>query len=474
VLFNSLTFVVFFGVVLGAYYAVRPWPLRKVVLLLASYVFYAAWNPPFVVLLWISTLIDWSAARRLHGETRRAPRIAYLLMSLSANLGILGFFKYGGFLLDSFVSVATFYGGSYQPAKPDIILPVGISFYTFQTMSYTLDVFRGRSRPSASFLDFALYVTFFPQLVAGPIVRATTFIPQCVVPKRPNGERMSWALFLMTLGLFQKVVLADVMLAPAAEAVFGWARGPVFTLDAWLGVLAFSGQIFFDFAGYSTTAIGAALCFGFSLPDNFRCPYAAIGFSDFWRRWHISLSSWLRDYLYIPLGGNRRGPARTIVNLMVTMLLGGLWHGAGWTFVVWGGLHGIYLAAERGLQRLFGGHQWVGTLGAKIAFALVTYFLVNITWVFFRAEDFGTAWLLLLSMFGVIQEGAQVLSTLDMLKVAVVIPVLLLVQWSFRLKVTEEAAETVPAWMHALAWAAMLVLLVLAQGADNAFIYFQF
>jgi alginate O-acetyltransferase complex protein AlgI len=251
-------------------------------------------------------------------------------------------------------------------------------------------------------------------------------------------------------------------------------RGSIFPLDAWIGVLAFSGQIFFDFAGYSTTAIGTALCFGFSLPDNFRCPYAAIGFSDFWRRWHISLSTWLRDYLYIPLGGSRHGTARTVTSLMITMLLGGLWHGAGWTFVAWGGLHGIYLVAERALQRIFGGGDWVRSLGAKVAFALITYFLVNITWVFFRAEDFGSASLLLLSMLGVIRDGAQVLSTFDILKVAVVIPVLLLVQWAFRAKRTEEAAETVSPWMHTLAWAAMLVLIVLAQGTDNAFIYFQF
>ncbi len=473
-LFNSLTFLAFFGVVLAAYYAARSWSLRKVILLVASYLFYAAWNPPFVLLLWISTAIDWFAAGRIHTETRPWPRRFYLGLSLLANLGILGFFKYGGFVLDSFVSVVGFYGMAFQPAQPDIVLPVGISFYTFQTMSYTLDVYRGRSGPSRSFLDFALYVTFFPQLVAGPIVRATQFLPQCATGKVWNRECTAWGLFLMTLGLFQKVVLADVMLAPAAETVFGWARGPVYTLDAWLGVLAFSGQIFFDFAGYSTTAIGAALCFGFSLPDNFRCPYAAIGFSDFWRRWHISLSTWLRDYLYIPLGGNRHGTVRTTVNLMITMLLGGLWHGASWTFVVWGGLHGIYLVVERGLVRVFGEQGWVRTFGARVLFALVTYFLVNLTWVFFRAPDFATAKLLLLSMFGVIPDGAQILTSLDMLKVAVLISILLGVQWRFRSKRTEEAAVTVPSWMHGLAWGAMMILLILAQGTDNAFIYFQF
>ena len=277
-----LTFVVFFAILLGLYYALRSWRFQKTLLLVASYAFYAAWNPPFVILLWVSTMIDWFAAKRMDGEDDRRRRVALLCVSLGANLGLLGFFKYGGFMLENFQNVVGFYGMTFEAAKPDIILPVGISFYTFQTMSYTMDVYLGRSRSSKSFLDFALYVTFFPQLVAGPIVRATHFLPQCETPRRATRDMFLWGLFLMTLGLFQKIVLADVMLAGAADTVFGWSRGPVATLDAWLGVLAFSGQIFFDFAGYSTTAIGAAMCFGFSLPDNFRCPYAAIGFSDFW------------------------------------------------------------------------------------------------------------------------------------------------------------------------------------------------
>ncbi len=473
-LFNSLTFVAYFGVLLAAYYSLRSWRWQKVLLLLASYAFYAAWNPPFVILLWISTGIDWFAARRLDVEDRRGARIALLCVSLGANLGLLGFFKYGGFMLENFQNMVGFYGMNFEAAKPSIILPVGISFYTFQTMSYTLDVFLKRAKPSRSFLDFALYVTFFPQLVAGPIVRATHFLPQCETPRRATADMFRWGLFLMTLGLFQKIVLADVMLAPAAETVFEWTRGPLATVDAWLGVLAFSGQIFFDFAGYSTCAIGAALCFGFSLPDNFRCPYAAIGFSDFWRRWHISLSSWLRDYLYIPLGGNRGGRIRTDANLMATMLLGGLWHGASWTFVVWGGLHGLFLGVERALRGRFGGAAWIATWPGRILLGLITYFLVNITWVFFRAQDFGSAKLLLLSMFGVITDGAQVLPTLEMAKVAITVTLLVIFHWIHRSIPVERAAERLPGWAHGMVWGGMLVLLGLAQGSDNAFIYFQF
>ena len=473
-LFNSLSFIAFFIVVLGLYYSIRSWKAQKVLLLAASYVFYAAWNPPFVVLLWVSTAVDWFAARRLAGEENRRKRIAYLSLSLAANLGLLGFFKYGGFLLDNFVSMVGFYGVAYQPAKPDIILPVGISFYTFQTMSYTLDVYLHRAKPTRSALDFALYVTFFPQLVAGPIVRASQFLPQCLTSKRATRRQFTWGLFMMTLGLFQKVVLADAMLSPAAEAVFGFDRGPLSPVDSWIGVLAFSGQIFFDFAGYSTCAIGIALCLGFSLPDNFRRPYAAVGFSDFWQRWHISLSTWLRDYLYIPLGGNRKGRLRTLANLMVTMLLGGLWHGASWTFVAWGGLHGLFLVAERELKRVLGDRARLTSRGARTLAGLLTFFLVNITWVFFRAPDFPSAGLMILSMFGLAGSGAQVLPTLDIVKVVGVVAALLAVHWRFRTSRIETAAQNVPSWGHGLAWAAMLVLLVITQGGGNAFIYFQF
>ena len=278
-----------------------------------------------------------------------------MLLSVVFNLGMLGYFKYGGFLLENFQALAATVGIDYTPPAWNIVLPVGISFYTFVTMSYTLDVYLRRARPGNSFLDFALFVTFFPHLVAGPIMRPTDLLPQFERESRPTRQQLRWGLMLMTLGLFNKIVIADGLLAPVVDKVYG-AKDPLATLDAWLGTLAFSGQIFCDFAGYTTTAIGASLVLGISLIDNFRYPYASIGFSDFWRRWHISLSTWLRDYLYVPLGGNRKGPGRTYVNLMLTMLLGGLWHGAAWTFVVWGGLHGLFLvsraAAEAGLGRV--------------------------------------------------------------------------------------------------------------------------
>jgi len=326
---------------------------------------------------------------------------------------------------------------------------------------------------STLFLDFALFVTFFPQLVAGPIVRPTHLLPQFATPRRATAQQLRWGLALMTLGLFQKIVVADGLLAPTAEAVFK-AGEVLHPLDAWLGTLAFSGQIFSDFAGYSTTAIGVALTLGFGLPDNFRFPYAAIGFSDFWRRWHISLSSWLRDYLYIPLGGNRKGSARTYVNLMVTMLLGGLWHGASWTFVVWGGLHGAYLAAERWLVARFGQRRVWKTLGAQILLALLTYFLVNLTWVFFRAPDFPSAWRLVVTMLTFVSDGKKVLPTSMIVQTVVTIGLMLLVHWWMRERRLDEVVSGLPTWLTGLVWGLMLVLILITQGGSNAFIYFQF
>ena len=472
-LFNSLTFIVFFAIVLALHHAPLAWRTRKANLLIAGYIFYAAWNPPFVILLWISTVVDWIVANKLHLETRHARRRMLLLVSVIVNLGMLGYFKYGGFLLENFQAMMAAMGVDYQPPDWSIVLPVGISFYTFQTMAYSLDVYLRRAEPAKSFLDFALFVTFFPQLVAGPIVRPTQLIPQFRLPKVATRQQLVWGLGLMTLGLFNKIVIADGMLSKAADEVFG-ASEMLHPLDAWLGTLAFSGQIFCDFAGYSTTAIGVALCLGFSLPDNFRFPYAAIGFSDFWRRWHISLSSWLRDYLYIPLGGNRKGSLRTYANLMTTMLLGGLWHGASWTFVVWGGLHGAYLAAERWLVARFGGSGIWQRWGPRLLLGLLTYFLVNITWVFFRAQDFATAWRMIDTMLTLDLAGKKVLPTIDILQVAGVISVMLVVHWFMRNRYLHEVIGGLPRWLVGTAWGAMLWLIIITQGQSNAFIYFQF
>ena len=493
--FNSYGFALFFAVLLVLHHLPLAWRVKKINLLLASYLFYAVWNPPFVLLLWLATAVDFYIARLISREERPGPRKLLLGVSLGLNLGLISFFKYGGFLLDNFTALLGTVGIAFHAAKPDLILPVGISFYTFVTLSYTLDVYRRQTPPEPSFLNFALFVTFFPHLVAGPIVRPADLIPQFYAPRQANRQQLLWGLFLLTLGLWMKVVVADGLLAPAADNVFG-VPFPVAGLDAWAGVLAFSGQIFCDFAGYSTCAIGVALCLGFVLPDNFRYPYAAIGFSDFWRRWHITLSTWLRDYLYIPLGGNRRGSARAYLNLMLTMLLGGLWHGASWTFVVWGALHGLFLCVERlvrgqtGLRRgqplptheaetvlhqaslapPFTASKALGRFGL----GLLTLLLVNVTWVFFRAPDFGTATRILLAMFGLLPDGKPLLTTIDLLKVGVLSVGLVGAHWLMRDTSLTRVAARVPWWLLGLGWATMLVLLVLTQKSSSSFIYFQF
>ena len=472
-LFNSLTFVAFFAIVLVAYWSMRDWNARKNLLLVASYIFYGAWNPPFAALLFGTTALDFYLGRQMGKRQTPAERKVWLIISVAVNLSMLGFFKYGNFLLENFTWVLARGGIQYKPPHLDVFLPIGISFYTFHSLSYTLDIYRGVMRPTRSLRDFALAVSFFPQLVAGPIVRAGDFLPQLEQPPKPQEGRFLWGLLLMTLGLFEKVVLADTLLAGSADRVFSYG-GPLVALDSWTGVIAFAGQIFFDFAGYSICAIGAALCLGFHLRDNFRFPYAAVGFSDFWRRWHISLSTFLRDYLYIPLGGNRQGAARAMVNLIIVMFIGGLWHGAAWTFVVWGLLHGSYLAIERLLRGTIKDAPWAGHPGMKLLIALITYIAVLIAWVYFRASDFESAGRLLRGMFGGHAHPDAILATREILQVGIVTFFLLLAHWALRDITLETAVARLPRWTVTTAWFLMACAIILTQGNSNAFIYFQF
>jgi alginate O-acetyltransferase complex protein AlgI len=483
-IFNSFTFIAFFILMLILHNMPFSWRVKKINLLIASYIFYAAWNPPFILLLWLSTVVDYFVGRALYNQQNTRKRKLLLVISLIGNLGMLCFFKYGTFLLENFTSLVNAIGIDFHPAKPNIILPAGISFYTFTTLCYTIDMYKRKSEPVRSLLDFSLFVTFFPHLVAGPIVRPPQLVPQFETPRRATQQQLTQGLFLLSLGLFMKVVLADTFLASTADTVFNF-KGLLSGLDAWAGVLAFSGQIFFDFAGYSTCAIGVALCLGFVLPENFRYPYAAIGFSDFWRRWHITLSAWLRDYLYIELGGNRKGELRTYFNLMITMLLGGLWHGANWTFVVWGALHGTYLCVERLLQRRAKPATELAMQKASFAprlsagayqfsLAMFTFFLITITWVFFRSPDFGGAWKLLTAMFGQAEKGALLLPTVDLVKVLVVIVPTLFFHWIMRNTSVLQVAQKTNWLVLGIVWAVLLMALVVSQKTGDSFIYFQF
>lgn len=380
-LFNSWTYLLFLPAVLGAYRLI-PTKWRVPFLVIASYVFYGWWDYRFLVLIWISTIVDFLVGQHLAATTAKRRRKRLLLLSVGVNLGILGFFKYWGFFVESAGGVLASLGMEANPGSLEVILPVGISFYTFQTMSYTIDIYRRQLEHETSLVRFALFVCFFPQLVAGPIERARRLLPQIrtLADPLPTTDWLG-AGRLIGRGLFRKVVIADGI-APVVNEVFATPSryGGITLLFA---VMAFSLQIYGDFAGYTDIARGSARLFGIELIENFRIPYGATGFSDFWRRWHVSLSTWLRDYLYIPLGGNQGSPLGNLRNLMVTMLLGGLWHGAGWGFVLWGGLHGLYLAFERVVS-------W--RTGQRPRFpAWLVFVIVSLTWIPFRATSFSSA-----------------------------------------------------------------------------------
>ena len=397
--FNSVAFALFLPTVIAAYW-LAPRRFRTGVLLVASYVFYGWWGVRFLSLIVISTLTDYSVGKRLHAAADGSERRRWLAVSLVVNLGMLGFFKYWGFFVESASSLLTEIGANPNLPLLSVVLPVGISFYTFQTLSYTFDIYRNRLEPESSLLRFGLFVAFFPQLVAGPIERAQRLLPQLrSLPTDVRAVKWGEAAALILRGLFRKVVIADG-LAPIVNEVFA-APDRYGSLAIALGVLAFSIEIYGDFSGYTDMARGTAKLFGVDLMENFRFPYSARGFSDFWRRWHISLSTWLRDYLYIPLGGNRHGSIRTYANLMVTMLLGGLWHGAGWGFLMWGGLHGAYLTIEK-----------VGNDRREVPLRLpspLVFTIVTLTWIPFRAESWPRAWDVLTGIFGSLQ-GRQLVA----------------------------------------------------------------
>lgn len=387
--FTSPAFLVFFLLFFWLWPGLRGRP-RQHLLLAASYLFYASWSAPLLLLLIGSTLLDFNVARAIGRSDDPTRRRRLLALSIAGNLGVLAFFKYSNFFVDSAAAGLHTLGLDLGAPTLGIILPVGISFYTFQTLGYTIDVYRRRLAPCASPLDFALYVAYFPQLVAGPIERAGHLLPQLQRLGEPEPPRPDLSGFgLIALGCFKKVVLAD-NLAPIVDAVYA-DPGNAWAPALWFATYAFAFQIYCDFSGYSDIAVGVARLMGVSLMQNFRAPYAALGPADLWRRWHISLSTWLRDYLYLPLGGNRRGPARTARNLLLTMLLGGLWHGAAWHFVLWGAYHGLLLVIfrpgfwDRLYQRLT---LRVGRPVVDLVRWLGFFHLVCLGWALFRAPTF--------------------------------------------------------------------------------------
>jgi alginate O-acetyltransferase complex protein AlgI len=471
-IFNSLVFVAFFFVVLAVHYSPLPMAIRKGSLLTANFLFFASYHPPYVLLLAASTVIDWLLAKRI--EEAEGPRRKFWLFgSILLNVGVLCFFKYADFALENFRLLLHSFGVLYQPPKLGLILPVGISFYTFQALSYTIDIYYKRIKPEPSLANFAMFVSFFPHLVAGPILRARDILPQCRQFHKATWPEFAWGLNLFVWGLFQKVILADQIFAPVADKLF--APNIVLTmLEAWAAALAFTGQIFFDFAGYSTCAIGAALCLGFHIPDNFRFPYGSLGFSDFWRRWHISLSSWLRDYLYIPLGGNRSGKIRTRINLAITMLLGGLWHGAAWHFIAWGAYHGALLIAERQLASVIATCKRLGPVSTLLGW-LVTMYGVVISWVVFRATSLGQAWRIVVAMH--VHPVKLLVPNIEFSQTIFTIgSVVILMAWhlTFRNTTAEILFQKSSAWVTGIALGLLVSTITLFVGKPAGFLYFQF
>lgn len=363
-------------------------------MLLASYFFYGWWDWRFCSLLVFSTILDWYVSHAIDRSDDSRRRKSLLLLSVFGNLGVLGFFKYFNFFAGSMEQLLNAAGFHPDMFTLHIILPMGISFYTFQTMSYTIDIYRRKQRPAENFIGFALYVSFFPQLVAGPIERAKRLLPQLMNRRAFSFENIRGGVPLILFGYFKKIVIAD-SLAAIVESCF---RDPnaYSGLDLLLGVYAFAIQIYCDFSGYTDIARGISKTLGISLMPNFSAPYFSRNITEFWRRWHISLSTWLRDYLYVSLGGNRKGRIRTYMNLMLTMLLGGLWHGAAWTFVIWGGIHGLYLAVHKIILRGVKPEidAWISNPGAIISDLLkmfLTFNLVSFSWIFFRADSLSDA-----------------------------------------------------------------------------------
>ncbi len=392
--FHSFRFLVFFGVVFTIYWALPRHRARMVWLLIASCVFYMSWNPWLISLILFSAGLDYLAALALERVASDRLRRLMLILSITANLALLAFFKYANFFLDSTFATLSLLG--FEPHRPllQLLLPLGISFYTFETISYVVDVYRGRIAAVRSPLDYALYIMFFPHLIAGPIVRPRDFLPQLRQHKHFSWDRFQVGLQFFLAGLFKKAILAD-HLAAVIDPVFAepaaYAPGAV-----WLAVLGYAAQIYCDFSGYSDMAVGLAHTLGFKLPRNFNLPYLASNIAEFWQRWHISLSTWLRDYLYIPLGGSRNGGWATYRNLMITMLLGGLWHGANWTFVVWGLYHGLLLVVHRALRL----PRFLSASLMRPVAVTLTFASVCLGWVFFRAQTFGDAWMIVQRLAG--------------------------------------------------------------------------
>lgn len=474
-IFNSFDFFCFFALFLPLYFLLRG-QQRIYLALFASYLFYGWWDWRFLGLLLTSTVLDYTLGLQMGKSTTHQGRRSLLLLSISINLGILGFFKYFNFFIDSFDALLTSLGLDVPLSTLQIILPVGISFYTFQSMSYTIDIYRKEIEVEYDFWKFATYVAFFPQLVAGPIVRAKDFLPQLHQEYSFDWQRLNTGLGLILWGFFKKVAVAD-SLAPFVDQCFQTPEA-FSSFHLLIGVVFYSFQIYCDFSGYSDIAIGLASIFGFHFPVNFRTPYFSQNFSEFWTRWHITLSSWLRDYLYIPLGGNRKGIWNTYRNLMITMLLGGLWHGANWTFVFWGFLHGLYLVVQRLTEKPYTALMQRLKIPTLFRIAMnisIVYFFTCLAWIFFRSANFSIAMKVISGIWSLENfTPNSIVNKFVFLKGVLLIGLLLTVESvNFKFNFLQYSAQH--PWFRAIAYASILwIIVLLGTFGSSAFIYFQF
>lgn len=475
-LFNSVRFLLFFLCVLTVHSLPLPWRFRKFNLLVASYVFYAAWDMQFPLLLVYATLTNWLAGKLIvRWDQFPLRRRISLWLDVALNIGLLCAFKYGNEFLVAWNSVARQFGPHYESRTLKVLLPVGLSFFTFQSLSYTIDVYRRKIKPAGSLLDLSLFVSFFPVLLSGPLLRAGNFLPQCEESRHVTRDHVGIGVAFIALGLFMKITLADHLLLPIVRQVFDIGKHPD-TLTAWIGTIAFAGQDYCDFAGYTTCAVGLGLCLGFSLPDNFRAPFASVGFRDLWQRWHITLVAWMRDYVFLSLGGVYKGYRRAALNVMIVFLLIGLWHGAAITYVTFGLLHGSYLIVETIIQRLpiRRLRMWDGVFGTALLW-LATMVLCLIAFVFYRSESLGQSGRLLSALFGAIQTSSPfTLSDYDIFVALFVIESLVITHWLRRNLSLIEVIDRAPWPLTAACLAAMLLSMTLSYGESKGFLYFNY
>jgi alginate O-acetyltransferase complex protein AlgI len=473
--FDTLTFAAFLAIVFPIYVAARTWNAKKNWLVFASCIFYGSWNPLFLLLLAFTTVFDWWAALRIHHAANDRARKRWMIASVAASLSILGYFKYAQFFANAAIEWFSYVGVSYTPIDLGIILPLGISFYIFESISYIVDVYKRRVEPTKNLRDYGLFMTFFPHLVAGPIMRYRDFSEQIATPRVVTADAMALGGYLVIGGLFLKVVGADHVFAPIANLVFAPDYKAGF-VGAWMGAFAFSMQVFCDFAGYSLTAIGVARMLGFMLPANFESPFASVGIAELWTRWHISLSNWLRDYVFNPLGHYRKGRMRGYFNVMITFTACGFWHGAAWHFVAWGAAHGAMLIGERIVKESpFGSLRVWETRSARVFLALLTFALFSLAVVFFRAIDIPQALQRVGAMFGATQSGAVSFVWNGEAKIFVTgLLVGLAIQAFLKQRKGWEWLAQIAWPIRALLLGVMMLMIVLSPGKTAAFIYFQF